>query len=277
VTVLASAAACTAGPATVPVYEIYKAGAEPHWRPGLCLLEPLGLRAVLIPHYDNAEGGTHDTRYCYLGERRLARMERELPPGTAVLGIDEHTAVLIDLDGEEVSVAGRGGLTVRLPGFQEVLPAGTRTDLAALRNLATGRPRPAASREAGASRAAAAVSEAGVSPEAAVARRAAAPGEAAAARGAHAARGTAGQALPVEVVPPTLEETTRACERRFEEAMAELDPVASARAVLDLEAELAAWSADTEQDAGGVEQTMDRGGVHVEDTPDGPRWTVRPR
>jgi hypothetical protein len=81
----------------------------------------------------------------------------------------------------------------------------------------------------------------------------------------------------VEVVPPTLEETTRACERRFEEAMAELDPVAAARAVLDLEAELAAWSADTEQDAGGVEQAMDRGGVHVEDTPDGPRWTVRPR
>ncbi|TDC92252.1 hypothetical protein E1292_41830 [Nonomuraea deserti] len=139
VTVLASAAACTAGLATVPVYEIYKVGADPHWREGLDLLEPLGLRAVVIPHFDNAEGGTHDTRYCYLGERRLSRMECELPPGTAVLGLDEHTALVIDLDGESAHVAGRGGLTVRRPGSRVVLPAGTRTDLAELRRLAEGR------------------------------------------------------------------------------------------------------------------------------------------
>ena len=31
-----------------------------------------GLPAVVVPHYDNAEGGHHDTRFCYLGERRLA-------------------------------------------------------------------------------------------------------------------------------------------------------------------------------------------------------------
>ena len=31
-----------------------------------------GLDAVVIPHFDNAEGGNHDTRFCYLGERRLA-------------------------------------------------------------------------------------------------------------------------------------------------------------------------------------------------------------
>ncbi|WP_214106049.1 hypothetical protein [Acrocarpospora catenulata] len=89
VTVLASAAACTTGVATVPVYEIYKVGAAPHWREGLDLLAALGLRVVVIPHYDNAEGGTHDTRYCYLGERRLSRMEADLPAGVAVLGLDE--------------------------------------------------------------------------------------------------------------------------------------------------------------------------------------------
>ncbi|HTA09947.1 MAG TPA: hypothetical protein VK836_15620, partial [Streptosporangiaceae bacterium] len=69
VTVLASAAAATAGLAAVPVYEIYKVGAPPHWLPGLDLLAAADLRVALIPHYDNAEGGTHDTRYCYLGER----------------------------------------------------------------------------------------------------------------------------------------------------------------------------------------------------------------
>lgn len=136
VTVLASAAACTAGVAVIPVYEIYKVGADPHWREGLDLLGPLGLRAAVVPHYDNAEGGTHDTRYCYLGERRLARMERELPPDAMVLGVDEHTAVLFDLRAETVRVAGRGGLTVRRPGRQAVLPSGTVIGLAELRGLA---------------------------------------------------------------------------------------------------------------------------------------------
>ncbi|NJP88152.1 hypothetical protein HCN51_01545 [Nonomuraea sp. FMUSA5-5] len=285
VTVLASAAACTAGLATVPVYEIYKVGAEPHWREGLDLLEPLGLRAVLIPHFDNAEGGTHDTRYCYLGERRLSRMERELPPGTAVLGLDEHTALVIDLESESVRVAGRGGLTVRLPGSHTVLPTGTRTSLDELRRLAEGRagtpvPPPPADPRLGA---------------------------------------------PAEV---TLEESIRSCEELFKTAADRPDLVAAAQAVLDLEAEIVKWAADTEEDAGGVEQArelmrlliarlgelaqtatrraeglpalveplvelraelrgkgcydvadalreaMARGGVSVEDTPTGPRWSA---
>ncbi|GAA4190186.1 hypothetical protein GCM10022252_28090 [Streptosporangium oxazolinicum] len=137
-TVLASAAACTAGVATVPVYEIYKVGAAPHWRPGLDLLGVLGLTVAVVPHYDNTEGGTHDTRYCYLGERRLTRMEPELPPGAAVLGIDEHTALIVDLDTEEALVAGRGRVTIRRPGSQAVLPAGTTTNLEEIRRLARG-------------------------------------------------------------------------------------------------------------------------------------------
>ena len=121
VTVLASAAAATAGLAAVPVYEIYKVGAPPHWLPGLDLLAAAGLRVALIPHYDNAEGGTHDTRYCYLGERRLAVMERELPADAAVLGVDEHTAVIFDLVAETAEVRGRGGLTIRKNGVSTVL------------------------------------------------------------------------------------------------------------------------------------------------------------
>ena len=55
-------------------------GSTPRWLAGLDLLGvATGLRAVVIPHYDNAEGGHHDTRYCYLGERRLARMEAGSP------------------------------------------------------------------------------------------------------------------------------------------------------------------------------------------------------
>ncbi|MFG2074407.1 hypothetical protein [Nonomuraea maritima] len=286
VTVLASAAACTAGLATVPVYEIYKVGAEPHWREGLGLLESLGLQAVLIPHYDNAEGGTHDTRFCYLGERRLARMERELPPGTAVLGLDEHTALVIDLESESVRVSGRGGLTVRRPGSQVFLPSGTGTDLAALRRLAEG--------------------AAGAAPPPRPAPEQAAEAEA------------------------TLEESIGACEKLFGAAVARPDPVAAAQVVLDLEAEIVRWAADTEEDSGGVEQAREllrllvarlgelaaaearrsrslpalvepllalradlrsqgryevadalraalhSGGITIEDTPDGSRWSLVP-
>ncbi len=73
----ASAAALTLGRFTVPVYEIYKVGVEPCWLDGLDVLGPFGLNVAVIPHYDNAEGGHHDTRFCYLGERRLAMLEAE--------------------------------------------------------------------------------------------------------------------------------------------------------------------------------------------------------
>jgi hypothetical protein len=130
----ASAAALTLGVATVPVYEIYKVGAEPEWLDGLDLLGAVGLQAAVIPHYDNAEGGTHDTRFCYLGEPRLARLEHELPSGAFVLGVDEHTALVLDLDAGSATVTGRGGVTVRCPGRSEVFPAGATVpigDLAA--------------------------------------------------------------------------------------------------------------------------------------------------
>ena len=137
-TVLASAAAATVGRFTLPVYEIYKAGGAPRWLPGLDLLGTLGLNVAVIPHYDNAEGGRYDTRYCYLGERRLAVLERELPADAAVLGVDEHTAVLIDLRAEDIEIRGRGGVTVRRSGDSVVLPSGTRLSVADLRDLVRG-------------------------------------------------------------------------------------------------------------------------------------------
>jgi cyanophycinase-like exopeptidase len=126
VVVFASAAALTLGSHTVPVYEIYKAGLDPHWVPGLDLVRRVtGLPAVVIPHFDNAEGGHHDTRFCYLGERRLAALERELPDDAFVLGVDEHTAVLFDLAARTASVVGNGGLTVRRGGAVRTYKSGS--------------------------------------------------------------------------------------------------------------------------------------------------------
>ncbi len=134
----ASAAAATLGVATVPVYEIYKVGATPHWAPGLDLLARIGLRAAVIPHYDNTEGGTHDTRFCYLGERRLRLLESALDAGTVVLGVDEHTAVLFDLDADTATVLGRATLTLRRQGVSTVFAAGTIVAIDELRAIAAG-------------------------------------------------------------------------------------------------------------------------------------------
>lgn len=112
----ASAAALTLGIVTVPVYEIYKVGQPTHWLPGLDLLAETGLCAAVIPHFNNAEGGTHDTRFCYLGERRLVEMERNLPDGAFVLGVDEHTGAIMDLDARTLAVVGVGVVTVRDAG-----------------------------------------------------------------------------------------------------------------------------------------------------------------
>jgi cyanophycinase-like exopeptidase len=123
-TVFASAAAVTIGARAVPVYEIYKAGADPHWTDGLDLLSGVGLDAVCIPHFDNADGGTHDTRFCYLGERRLAALEALLPASTWVLGVDEHTALVLDLTSGRAIVEGRGAVTVRARDVTVRFPAG---------------------------------------------------------------------------------------------------------------------------------------------------------
>jgi cyanophycinase-like exopeptidase len=129
----ASAAALTLGAFTAPIYEIYKVGAEPFWLAGLNLMGVLGLECVVIPHFDNQEGGNYDTRYCYLGERRLRILERELPETIATLGIDEHTAMVFDFTADTVQVLGRANGYWRHHDEVRVLANGTTTPLASLR------------------------------------------------------------------------------------------------------------------------------------------------
>ena len=140
--VFASAAAVTLGRFSLPVYEVYKAGQPIHWLEGLDLLSPLGFGAncVVVPHFDNAEGGTHDTRFCYMGERRLRALEEMLPDDAWILGVDEHTALAIDLDAREATVTGRAGVTVRRRGLAEKFPAGSRVPLDRLIAAARGAP-----------------------------------------------------------------------------------------------------------------------------------------
>jgi cyanophycinase-like exopeptidase len=299
--VFASAAALTLGSHTVPVYEVYKVGEDPRWRPGLGVLERVtGIRAAVVPHWNNSEGGNHDTRYCYLGESRLTALEADLPAEVGVLGVDEHTALLIDPGTGEAVVDGRGTVTARYRGAQTVWPSGSTIWLTDLAQALLGH----------GSRAAVAV------------RSSVAP---APATGAAPAPPTG--AAPA---PASLRAAADAAEEAFAAALAAQDAAAAAHAVLDLEQAIEDWTADTTQSddrrharrtlrslvvrlgalaAQGVADPQDRVapfvrlllerreaardardwvtadavrdglaavGVEVRDTPDGTQWTLRP-
>jgi cyanophycinase-like exopeptidase len=210
----ASAAALTLGVATVPVYEIYKVGADPYWLEGLDLLAATGLGAAVIPHFNNTEGGNHDTRYCYLGERRLAAMERDLPEDAFVLGVDEHTALVLDLETGDATTSGLGVVTVRSHGRSTEIRSGTTIAISEIADLGAGRA-DRSSRRRGDER----VEEEAVAAAAPDARSSGSP----------------------------LMDSVRAHQEAFASAVAERDVESAVREVLDLDQELQAWSRDTLQ------------------------------
>lgn len=106
--VLASAATISLGRFALPVYEIYKVGEEPHWKKGLDFLSAFGLSLVLIPHWNNSEGGSElDTSRCFIGRERFERLFGMLPENVTILGLDEHTGLIIDLKLLECRVIGK--------------------------------------------------------------------------------------------------------------------------------------------------------------------------
>jgi hypothetical protein len=222
--VFASAAACTIGRLLVPVYEIYKSGEDPHWREGLDLTAELGLDVVVIPHFDNAEGGTHDTRYCYLGEQRLRALEATLPSSTWVLGIDEHTAAIVDVDRGAVTIEGRGAVTVRARDRVVRISAGSTTTIEHLLDLASG--------------------PAGSAPVAAASGADAPDLDA-----GSAADPVAGVAQAGSRAADPFADALDALVSRFDDAVADGDAMRAAAATLEVEELLASWAADTLQSA----------------------------
>jgi cyanophycinase-like exopeptidase len=205
----ASAAAVGLGRMAVPVYEVYKVGQQPAWVPGLDLMAIAGIDAAVIPHFDNAEGGTHDTRFCYLGARRLDAMERQLDSDVLVIGVDEHTALILDLNAGTATVRGRGGVTIRR-GRQtlRVIPPGSHMPLTELQR-------------------------AGTVPSGDVTVDVAQPGPS-------QATGHDGTAL-------TLTERAQRATAAFNAALEAREAQAAVAAILDLEAAISQWSADTTQ------------------------------
>lgn len=125
--VLSSAAAIAAGSSVMRVYEIFKAGADLGWDDGLHLLPMLGLGIdpVIVTHWNNAEGGAGlDTTHCYMGQERFDRLVEMLPSAGSILGIDEHTACILEKGGSSFRVMGAGGATIINKGKTTRVPAG---------------------------------------------------------------------------------------------------------------------------------------------------------
>jgi len=108
-----SAAAIALSAHVLPVYEIYKAGTDLHWQPGLDLFAHVGLDLAIVPHWNNAEGGANlDTSHCFMSAERFEALARLLPPGATILGIDEHSSVIVDVNNNTLAVRGQGEATI---------------------------------------------------------------------------------------------------------------------------------------------------------------------
>lgn len=123
---LSSAATIAFGRHALPVYEIYKVGEELHWAPGLDFFRPYGLDLVIIPHWNNRDGGEElDTSHCYIGRARFEALFDMLPPGQTVLGIDEHTGLILDFAAGCCHVLGGDTVTHLRDGKKRVYPSGS--------------------------------------------------------------------------------------------------------------------------------------------------------
>ncbi len=124
--VFASAAAIAAGFQALPVYEIYKVGADLHWQPGLDFFRLYGLSLTVVPHWDNREGGDKlDTSHCFMGRGRFEQLAAMLPGDTLCVGIDEHTVLVMEPVAGTGHVRGKGAITLLQQGRCEVLTTGT--------------------------------------------------------------------------------------------------------------------------------------------------------
>ncbi len=132
----ASAASIALGRYTMPVYEIFKVGEDPHWVEGLDLLGRIGLSLAIVPHFDDTSGGDNfDSRYCYVGAERFDALQALLPPDTTIVGIDAYTAITFDHHTQSASVSGQSGVTLIGDGESRRCEAGETLPFAAFTSL----------------------------------------------------------------------------------------------------------------------------------------------
>jgi len=149
---LASAATVAFSAYALPVYEIYKVGEDLHWIVGLDFFKLYGLQLVLIPHWNNREGGADlDTSRCFMGQERFVRLMDMLPQEVTIIGLDEKTALIMDPLSCQCQVMGLGMVTLLHTGHKHfhkghlfsstgtpINVTGTNEDLAKIANQRNG-------------------------------------------------------------------------------------------------------------------------------------------
>jgi len=131
--IFASAATVAIGTHSLPVYEIYKVGEDVSCPKGLDLFGDFGLSVSCIPHWNNTDGGADvDTSRCFVGMDRFAQWCAMLPPESSLLGLDEHTSLVIDPGAGTCQVSGVSSVTLLQVCTPEIYPAGQSFALAEL-------------------------------------------------------------------------------------------------------------------------------------------------
>jgi hypothetical protein len=146
-----------------------------------------------------------------MGETKLLELEAMLTDDIGVLGVDEHTAVIIDIESGVAEVRGNGTLTLRHRETERVVPSGERVSLDEMRAALLG--------------------------------DASAPGRSPA---AGPARVLDDEADPSEA-PVGLRQSATQRRRAFDEALASGDGEGALEQALGLEQDIHDWSRDTLQ------------------------------
>jgi hypothetical protein len=120
----ASAATISIGKWVLPVYEIYKVGEDVHVKEGLDFFADFGLHISFIPHWNNAEGGVDlDTSRCFMGMSRFEEWRKMTPPENVIVGLDEHSGVIIDFENQVCDVDGVSSVSVLKGNETRIYPA----------------------------------------------------------------------------------------------------------------------------------------------------------
>jgi hypothetical protein len=131
--VFASAATISVGQSVLPVYEIYKVGEDVHVKDGLNFFSDFGMTVSFIPHWNNAEGGVDlDTSRCFVGMERFEQWRALTPPANVIVGLDEHSGIIMDFEKQICDVHGVSSITVAKQRSMEIYPSGAKFPLSEL-------------------------------------------------------------------------------------------------------------------------------------------------
>lgn len=132
----ASAATISLGKWVLPVYEIYKVGEDVHVKDGLDFFADFGLHLSFIPHWNNAEGGADlDTSRCFMGMERFDQWRKLTPTENIIVGLDEHSGVIIDFENQKCDVHGVGSVSILKNTETKIYPAESSFALSVLGDI----------------------------------------------------------------------------------------------------------------------------------------------